>query len=57
MLIKLTKKAQWASEVRRSGTVHDVDDRVAQKLIERGLATVKTKEDKPEAEDAATDSE
>lgn len=57
MLIKLTKKAQWGGEARRAGTVHDVDDRVADKLIQRGLATTKVEDDKPEAEDATSDSE
>jgi len=52
MLIKLTKKAQWDSEVRRAGTLHDVDPRIAEKLIARGLATTDIKEDEPEAEDA-----
>lgn len=52
MLIKLTKKAQWDSEVRRAGTIHEVNPRIAEKLIARGLATTDIKEEEPEAEDA-----
>lgn len=52
MLIKLTKKAQWDSEVRRAGTIHEVNPRIAEKLIARGIATVKIEEEAPEAEDA-----
>lgn len=57
MLVKLTKKAQWDGDAHRAGSVHDVDDRIAEKLIERGLATAKIEEDKPEADDATADSE
>ena len=57
MLVKLTKKAQWGGDVHRAGSVHDVDDRIAEKLIDRGLATAKIEEDKPETEHGAADSE
>lgn len=57
MLIKLTKKAEWNSEVRAPGTLHDVDPRIAEKLIARGLATTDIEDPAPEADDAPAVSE
>jgi len=55
MIIKLTSKAQWGGKHHRSGTVHDVDVALAEKLIGRGLATSKIEEPEvvQEVEDAA----
>lgn len=38
MKIKLTKAASWNGDKYRSGTVHDLDDKIANKLIDRGYA-------------------
>ena len=38
MQIKLKKKAQWGGVQHRSGSIHDVDADLADKLISRGYA-------------------
>ncbi len=42
MMITLIKKASWGGKSHKSGSSHDVDDRVADKLIFRGYAEVYT---------------
>ena len=51
MRIKLLKSAQWGGKTARQGSTHDVDDAMANKLIERGYAEICTPE--PEVEHAA----
>lgn len=38
MKIKLIEPASWAGSKHRKGSVHDVDDKIAEKLIARGYA-------------------
>ena len=38
MRIKLNKRCTWGGKSHKSGTTHDVEERIAQKLIERGYA-------------------
>ncbi len=40
MKITLLKKASWGGKSYKSGSSHDVDDKVAGKLISRGYAEV-----------------
>lgn len=40
MQIKLLKKAQWGGKSYRAGSVQDVEDSLAAKLIDRDLAEV-----------------
>jgi len=60
MIIKLAKAATIQGVKARANTIHDVVDRVAQKLIDRGYAALHegkvTKEQEVE-EDGATPSE
>lgn len=51
MKIKLTKSASWDGEKYRSGTVHDLDDKIANKLIGRGYAKLHSKDDPVEVEE------
>jgi len=44
MIIKLTKPAEWSGKKRKAGTVHDLLDGLANKLISRGLAKVHVEE-------------
>ena len=57
MKIKLTKAASWNGEKYRSGTVHDVDDKIANKLIDRGYAKVHGQDDVVEVEQDAPSAE
>ena len=38
MKIKLIEPASWAGKRQRKSSVHDVEDKIAQKLISRGYA-------------------
>ena len=40
MQIKLLKTAQWGGKSYKSGTVHDVDALIGDKLVDRDLAEV-----------------
>lgn len=51
MKIKLVEPAAWAGHKHRKGSVHEVDDKIGQKLIERGYANLHDGE-KVEQEDA-----
>ena len=48
MKIKLLKPATWRGNKHRSGSVHDVDQALAQKLIARDLAALH-KDEEPDA--------
>lgn len=54
MQIKLLAKAQWGGKSHRAGTIHDVDDLIGQKLLDRGLADL---HEEVEAQDAPAPSE
>lgn len=51
MKIKLLAKAQWGGKAHRAGTIHDVDQMIGQKLLDRGLADLFSAE-QVEAENA-----
>jgi hypothetical protein len=53
MKITLIKDASWAGKNGRAGASHTVDDRVAQKLIDRGYAKPYV-EEKAEEDGTAT---
>lgn len=38
MKIKLVEPATWAGYAHRKGSVHEVNDKIGQKLIDRGYA-------------------
>lgn len=52
MKVKLTKAASWNGDKYRSGSVHDLNDKIANKLIDRGYAKPHTGKDV--SEDAST---
>lgn len=51
MKIKLTKSATIAGEKFRASSIHDLDDKVAAKLISRGLAKEHSGKQSVEAEE------
>jgi len=55
MKITLLKKASWGGKSYKSGSSHDVDDKIAGKLISRGYAEVYTPSE--EVEDGPAPSE
>lgn len=56
MQIKLLAKAQWGGKSHKAGSIHDVDDLIGQKLLDRGLADIYEPEE-VEAQDAPAPSE
>ena len=56
MQIKLLTKAQWEGKTHKAGSIHDVDDLIGQKLLDRGLADIYEPEE-VEAQDAPAPSE
>lgn len=54
MKITLIKDASWGGKNGKAGASHTVDDRVAQKLIDRGYAKLYVKEEKAEEDGTAT---
>jgi hypothetical protein len=54
MKITLIKDASWGGKSGKAGASHTVDDRVAQKLIDRGYAKLYVKEEKAEEDGTAT---
>jgi|TARA_R100001198_G_C5207337_1_gene194006 hypothetical protein len=54
MKITLIKDASWGGKNGKAGASHTVDDRVAQKLIDRGYAKSYVKEEKAEEDGTAT---
>ena len=54
MKITLIKDATWGGKRGKAGASHTVDDRIAQKLIDRGYAKPYVKEEKAEEDGAAT---
>ncbi len=54
MKITLIKDASWSGKNGKAGASHTVDNRIAQKLIDRGYAKPYVKEEKAEEDGAAT---
>jgi len=54
MKITLVKDASWGGKNGKAGASHTVDDRIAQKLIDRGYAKPYVKEEKADRDGAAT---
>jgi hypothetical protein len=54
MKITLIKDATWGGKRGKAGASHIVEDRIAQKLIDRGYAKPYVKEEKAEEDGAAT---
>lgn len=51
MKIKLTKAASWGGDKHRSGSVHDLDGKIAVKLIARGYAKAHDKDEPVEVDE------
>ena len=54
MKITLIKDASWGGKNGKAGASHTVDDRIAQKLIDRGYAKSYVEEEKAEEDGTAT---
>ena len=54
MMISLVKKATWGGKSHKSGSTHDVDAKLASKLISRGYAEIHV-EPKEDEDGSATD--
>ena len=54
MKITLIKDASWSGKKGKAGASHTINDRIAQKLIDRGYAKPYVKEEKAEEDGAAT---
>lgn len=54
MKITLIKNASWGGKNGKAGASHTLDDKIAQKLIDRGYATPYVKEEKAEEDGPAT---
>ncbi len=53
MKITLVKDASWGGKNGKAGASHTVDDRIAQKLIDRGYAKPYVKEEKADKDGTA----
>lgn len=53
MLIKLVEPASWAGKRQKKNSIHDVEDKIAQKLISRGYAQEHTEVAAKEVEEDA----